>query len=194
MAFLNGNDCVLDVSGLSKSYGSKIAFEGVSFKLMPSEILAVIGDNGAGKSTLLQVLAGEMIPNSGDVLLHGKSIIERREHAVFKIAYVPQGIMLNMNLSTKDTLNFWAAVNKLDKRAAKSECERIISLLKLEPFLKTKIKNLSAGTQRRNCPTSVSDTTGTTVTLSVCRAQSPCSILRYALSRTTVKRLLCGRV
>ena len=140
---------MLNVSGLSKSYGGKVALDHVSFTLAQSEVMAVVGDNGAGKSTLLSVLAAETVPDTGDVLLFGKSIFKHKRHSASKVAYVPQGIALNMNLTTMDTLRFWAAVSKLDAPARKAAYARLITLLGLQPFLKTKIKCLSVGVARR---------------------------------------------
>jgi ATP-binding cassette subfamily F protein 3 len=66
------NRQVLSAKDISKSYGSKPVFKGVSLTLEPEERLAVIGDNGAGKSTLLRVLAGELPLDRGEVKRHPK--------------------------------------------------------------------------------------------------------------------------
>lgn len=140
---------MIEAKGLTKVYGTQTILKDVSFVLNPAEILIITGDNGVGKTTLLSILATMTKPTAGDILLQGKSLIDEPRQAIGKVAYIPQGIMLNMNLSTMDTLCFWAAVNKLDKKATAIECERLIKLLNLQPFLKTKIKHLSAGTKRR---------------------------------------------
>ncbi len=65
---------VLSLRNLHKAFGALTATEDVSLDLMPGEIHALIGPNGAGKSTLVKQIVGEIRPDSGDVLLEGRSI------------------------------------------------------------------------------------------------------------------------
>ncbi|HEX5689874.1 MAG TPA: ATP-binding cassette domain-containing protein, partial [Roseiflexaceae bacterium] len=65
---------VLEARGLVKRYGQVTAMDGCDFELLPSEIMAVIGDNGAGKSTLIKALSGAIIPDEGQILLDGKPV------------------------------------------------------------------------------------------------------------------------
>jgi len=58
---------LLRVTGLVKSYGSRVAVSGVSFELHPGEVLCVIGESGSGKSTLLKCLSGQLQPDAGQV-------------------------------------------------------------------------------------------------------------------------------
>ena len=62
----SGKD-VLEVSGLSKSYGDKRVLQGVSLRVRKGERVAVVGANGLGKSTLLKILAGRLAPDAGTV-------------------------------------------------------------------------------------------------------------------------------
>jgi len=58
---------VIDVENISKSFGDKKLFEGLSFMLPPGGIVGVIGPNGAGKSTLFKILTGQETPDGGSV-------------------------------------------------------------------------------------------------------------------------------
>jgi ATP-binding cassette ChvD family protein len=58
---------VIDVENISKSYGDKTLFQGLSFMLPPGGIVGVIGPNGAGKSTLFKILTGQETPDAGTV-------------------------------------------------------------------------------------------------------------------------------
>ncbi|MBU2888236.1 ATP-binding cassette domain-containing protein [Celeribacter halophilus] len=65
---------ILEASGITRTFGHVQALRGVDFKVMPSEIVALIGDNGAGKSTLVKILSGADRPDGGEILLNGKPV------------------------------------------------------------------------------------------------------------------------
>ncbi|EPC00881.1 sugar ABC transporter ATP-binding protein [Litchfieldella anticariensis FP35 = DSM 16096] len=71
---MNSSSPVLEASGLVKRYGRVTALDRADFDLYPGEVLAVIGDNGAGKSTLIKALSGAVIPDEGEIRMHGKPI------------------------------------------------------------------------------------------------------------------------
>jgi len=66
---------LLSVRGLSKSFGSVTALDGVDLDLREREILALVGDNGAGKSTLVSILAGVQQPDDGEILVEGRPVL-----------------------------------------------------------------------------------------------------------------------
>jgi ATPase subunit of ABC transporter with duplicated ATPase domains len=61
-----GNE-VIEASGISKSYGDKLLFENLSFKLPPAGIVGIIGPNGAGKTTLFRIMMGAEQPDAGEI-------------------------------------------------------------------------------------------------------------------------------
>jgi ribosome recycling factor len=71
---------VLEATDLSKTYGDKVLFKDLSFKLPPNGIVGVIGPNGAGKSTLFRIITGQEQPDEGTFRL-GETV---------KLAYVDQ--------------------------------------------------------------------------------------------------------
>ncbi|MFZ5534294.1 MAG: energy-dependent translational throttle protein EttA [Pseudomonadota bacterium] len=73
-------DLVIEVEGLRKSFGDRLLFEDLSFRLPPGGIVGIIGPNGAGKTTLFRILAGQETPDAGTVR-HGPTV---------ELAYVDQ--------------------------------------------------------------------------------------------------------
>jgi D-xylose transport system ATP-binding protein len=65
---------VLQLRGISKSFGSVQALTDVDFEVRHGEVMALVGDNGAGKSTLVKCIAGTHSPDSGEILFEGKSV------------------------------------------------------------------------------------------------------------------------
>jgi D-xylose transport system ATP-binding protein len=99
---------ILEVQGLSKSFGAVRALAGVSFTLGRGEVLAVLGDNGAGKSTLVKCIAGTHLPDAGRILVEGSEVSFRtpRDARDQGIEMVYQDLALFGNLSAAQ--NFYA--------------------------------------------------------------------------------------
>jgi len=76
----NGQTPVLELKGLSKSFGGLHAVRGVTFKIMPGDRKAIIGPNGAGKTTLFNLITGIFPATSGQVLLFGRDVTTWQSH------------------------------------------------------------------------------------------------------------------
>ena len=75
---------VLSVRSLAKAFGGVRAVDGVSFDVGKGEFLALIGPNGAGKSTCFNMINGQLAPDSGDILLEGRSIAGLPPRAIWR--------------------------------------------------------------------------------------------------------------
>src|SRR5690606_14085867 len=73
-------EVVMEVRGLSRSFGGLKAVDDVSFKLHRNSILGIIGPNGAGKTTLFNVLNGFLKPDTGEVLVGGRDMSGLKPH------------------------------------------------------------------------------------------------------------------
>jgi ABC-type sugar transport system ATPase subunit len=96
----------LELRGLSKSYGAVQAVRGVSLAIAPGEIHGLCGHNGAGKSTLINVLAGNVAPDAGEVLVDGAphSFSGPRDAQRAGIATVDQELSLVPTLSVAENI------------------------------------------------------------------------------------------
>ena len=65
---------ILELKGISKSFGSVKALEKVDFELYENEVLALLGDNGAGKSTLIKIISGVYSYDEGDMEVYGEKV------------------------------------------------------------------------------------------------------------------------
>ena len=88
------------VSKVHKSFGSKVALRGVSFRLPKYGVVGLLGPNGAGKSTMIRMLAGVLQPDSGTVLIGGTppSRVEVRSH----IGWLPEHNPLPLHRTVQD--------------------------------------------------------------------------------------------
>ena len=81
---------MIEVSGLSKRYGSFLAVDNVSFSIGKGEIVGFLGPNGAGKSTIMNIITGYLSLTRGNVTVDGFDISEEPEQAKKRIGYLPE--------------------------------------------------------------------------------------------------------
>ncbi len=97
---------LIEMSGVSKTFGSSIALDDVSLELIPGSVHALMGENGAGKSTLMKILAGVVQPDQGTVRLNGRElrITGPREALDAGISTVFQELSLLPNLTIAENM------------------------------------------------------------------------------------------
>ncbi|NLL36906.1 MAG: sugar ABC transporter ATP-binding protein [Fretibacterium sp.] len=94
---------ILEAKNITKLFPGVVALDSVDISIFRGQIHCIIGENGAGKSTLIKCLMGVYTPESGEILINGKSAIKNR--SLFdKIAYVPQEIDLFPHMSVAENL------------------------------------------------------------------------------------------
>jgi len=76
---------LLSVRNVSVRFGGIVALDGISFDVAPGAIAGLIGPNGAGKTTLFNCLSRLYVPNAGDILFMGRSILNQPRHAIPKL-------------------------------------------------------------------------------------------------------------
>src|SRR6187397_339933 len=102
---------MLEVRGLSASYGKHSALAGVDLDVKPGEIVVMLGANGAGKSTLLKSIAGLFQPQAGSrVTFDGQDLLALAPHEIVEagIALVPEGRGIFAELTVRENLELGA--------------------------------------------------------------------------------------
>ena len=91
---------LIEMRGITKSFGAVQALRGADLKLMPNEVLGLVGDNAAGKSTLMKTLTGVHHPDSGKLFFEGKPVIfdTPRASRAHGIEMIYQNLALAPNL------------------------------------------------------------------------------------------------
>ena len=88
----------------------EIGLEGISFGVTRGELVCVMGASGSGKSTLLRVLAGQLQPTSGEVILNGQSLYPNLDTLKRYVSYIPQEDAFDEQLTIGENLQFAAAI------------------------------------------------------------------------------------
>jgi ABC-2 type transport system ATP-binding protein len=99
---------VIEVSGLSKTFGTFTAVRDLSFAVRPGEVLGLVGPNGAGKTTTLRAIAGIIPPTTGQVVLAGHDLRAAPTEAKRALAFFTDEPRLFDYLTVRQHLNFVA--------------------------------------------------------------------------------------
>lgn len=94
---------ILETKDITKSFPGVLALNSVNISFEEGKIHCIVGENGAGKSTLIKCLTGVYEPDSGDILLGGKSVFEDKK-LFDRVAYVPQEIDLFNYMTVAENL------------------------------------------------------------------------------------------
>src|SRR6266481_9126312 len=140
---------MLEVKGLTKSYGKLLAADGIGFRADSGETVGLLGPNGAGKTTTVSIIAGLLSPDSGEVLIEGKQVNSDTDPVKLKIGLVPQDMALYDKLSARDNLTFFAALYSLAGAKAKQAMGDVLNLVGLSDRAGDKVETFSGGMKRR---------------------------------------------
>src|SRR5260370_23712924 len=101
----------LELNEITHRFGKgEIGLDGISFSITRGELVCVMGASGAGKSTLMRVLAGQLQPSSGEVLLNGQSLYGNLDVLKHYVSYMPPQDASYEHLTTVENLQFAAAM------------------------------------------------------------------------------------
>jgi branched-chain amino acid transport system ATP-binding protein len=125
---MNSIDPILELRNVDASYGKVRALHGVSLKVSPGEVIALIGANGAGKSTTLRVMSGLVTASAGDILLDGDSIARHRPDMIVRsgIAHCPEERRIWPELTVHENLALGAYICR-DRSEARRRMEDVLT-------------------------------------------------------------------
>jgi ABC-2 type transport system ATP-binding protein len=141
---MSGEQPVIEVRDLRKTYGDVRAVDGISLEVYRGEIFGVIGANGAGKTTTLEMMMGLRTPDSGTIRVLGLEVPRQSSELKQRIGIQLQQTALYDRIKVKEALNLFSAYYKHTR-----DKQEIIRLLGLEPYLNQYVKKLSGGWQQR---------------------------------------------
>lgn len=140
---------MIEVSHLSKNYGSRPAVEDLSFTVGDGQIFGLLGPNGAGKSTIMNILTGYIAPTSGEVKVAGFSLPEQAQQAKACVGYLPEQPPLYPEMTVQEYLDFAAELKGVRRAERKEQVRRAARRTGLEEVLPRLIRSLSKGYRQR---------------------------------------------
>ena len=138
---------MIEVSHLTKRYGSHLALDDLSFTIPEGQIYGLLGPNGAGKSTTMNILTGCLAATSGQVRIDGVDIFEDPMAAKKHLGYLPELPPLYMDRTPEEYLRFVARAKGIGE--VRGELERVMALTQITDVKDRLIRNLSKGYRQR---------------------------------------------
>jgi simple sugar transport system ATP-binding protein len=145
---------IVEMRSVDKAFGAVQALRGVSLRLMPGEVLGLVGDNSAGKSTLMKILTGAYPRDAGEILIDGRSVHFRSPHdsrdAGIEMIYQDFALCGNMDVAQNIFLGRWPRRSLfIDRRKMYAEANAVLARLKVEVnSVYQKVESLSGGRQQ----------------------------------------------
>jgi ABC-2 type transport system ATP-binding protein len=102
---------MIEIQGLSRSYGDLRAVDDVSFDIGRGEVVGLLGHNGAGKTTIMKMLTGFLEPDAGEIRVDGLDIATQRRAVQGRIGYLPENCPLYPEMTVIDYLDHQAALH-----------------------------------------------------------------------------------
>ena len=140
---------MIEVSGLTKTYGKKRGIDRLNFTIQDGEIVGFLGPNGAGKSTTMNVITGYLSANSGAARISGIDVLEDPVAAKRNIGYLPEQPPLYLDMTVEEYLNFIFDLKGVKELKRKEHLAEVCELVGLKDHYKRLIRNLSKGYKQR---------------------------------------------
>jgi ABC-2 type transport system ATP-binding protein len=140
---------MIEVRGLSKSYGDRKAIQRLSFTIKKGEVVGFLGPNGAGKSTTMKIITGYMAPSEGSVQVAGFDVFEDPISVKKRIGYLPETPPVYHDMYVSDYLKFVANLKGVDKSKVSEMVDQSLDKTGLHDVRGRLIGNLSKGFRQR---------------------------------------------
>jgi sodium transport system ATP-binding protein len=145
---------VVEVVNLSKVFedegrGRVEAVKDISFNCFPGEILGLLGANGAGKTTTLRILSTILQPSGGRASVMGFETVEAPLEVRRRIGFYSASTALYPRLTPRETIDFFARINKVPKNQVPARVAELIEDLGLGPYADARVEKLSSGMKQK---------------------------------------------
>jgi heme exporter protein A len=139
----------IELRGLRREYGERVALDGVDLTLDEGETLVVLGPNGAGKTTLLRILATLLRPGGGEVRVLGARLPGEAWKVRGRIGFLGHEPLLYRDLSGRENLRFQAKLHGLRGAEAEARIDALLAAVAMERRADQHVAELSAGMRQR---------------------------------------------
>ncbi len=144
-----GEQTLLEIKNLSKSYGDLIAVNNLSLEIFTGEVFGLLGPNGAGKTTTINLISGLLKPDDGEVFLRGERFAVGDAEVRSKIGICPQENVIWKKLTPSEQLIFLGNMYDFKPSFIRKRSEILLEELGLSAAANQMAGALSGGMQKR---------------------------------------------
>ena len=137
---------MIEVSRISRDFGTFHAVNDVSFSIPTGQIVGLLGPNGAGKTTTMRMITGFLQPTSGSILIDGEDISKNPVESKRKIGYMPESAPLYGEMIVKDYLDY---VARMQNQNPEEKVPLLCRECGLKEVMHKNISELSRGYRQR---------------------------------------------
>jgi ABC-2 type transport system ATP-binding protein len=136
-------------SHLTKVFAGNVAVDDLNLEIRKGELFGLVGPDGAGKTTAMRLLAGIMMPSSGEAWVSGYSVLCEGEEIKEKIGYMSQRFGLYEDLTVMENIIFYADLYEVPNKERPQRLERLLGFSNLTPFKDRLAGKLSGGMKQK---------------------------------------------
>jgi ABC-2 type transport system ATP-binding protein len=140
---------MIEVAGLSKSYGDYQAVANVTFSAQKGEVVGFLGPNGAGKTTTIRMLATYLPPSAGSATIAGYDVVTKADEVRRRIGYLPENPPLYGEMTVREYLNFIAEIRGIPRALTRARVEQIMERCFIADVQNKLCHHLSRGYRQR---------------------------------------------
>ena len=140
---------VVEIKGLSKSFGSVQAVENLDLTILEGEVFGLLGPNGAGKTTTLKMLLTLLRPTGGDARVLGYDIVTQAQEVRRVIGYVPQEKSVDRYMTGWEHLKLMASLYHLSGREAQDRIQETLDVVGLQEKAHDLVGDYSGGMKKK---------------------------------------------
>ncbi len=138
----------LELIDISFRYEENEILKNINLEASEGKLVSILGPSGAGKTTLLKIIAGLLQPTSGDILMDGRSILNKRA-GDRNMAYIFQAPTLFPHLTVRENISFGPRIKKWDGKAIDKKTNFLAERFRIENLMERLPRELSGGQQQR---------------------------------------------
>jgi ABC-2 type transport system ATP-binding protein len=138
---------IIEIKGLSRSYGTVKAVKDISFNVNRGEMFGLVGPDGAGKTTTIRIMCGLLNADEGNINLLDEDIHKKRKSIQNKIGYLSQKFSLYGDLTVDENIEFFADIHNVKNYQVRRD--ELLDFTRLKPFRTRLADKLSGGMKQK---------------------------------------------
>ena len=146
---MTGGSPVIEVQDLTRTFGSFVAVDRITFEVQPGEVFGFLGANGAGKTTAIRMLTGLLVPSGGQAQVAGHDVYTEGEAIKRSIGYMSQRFSLYEDLTMRENARLYGGIYGLTDDELRDRIGAMLSRLKLEAAADTRVSALPLGWRQK---------------------------------------------